>query len=118
MPTHKCCTFSRIHCLDPKSNTNGDDIYIKVSIDGGREVRYPDKGTFVDGMQAGDWTPYLNIPFEFNETLFIELLEHDPIGDDDYLGSVTFTPSNLAPLTPVIGSESAYDFELTDIRDC
>ncbi len=118
MPTHICFTFDKIKCLDPKSNGNGDDIYIKVAIDGGFEKRYPDHGTFADNMKAGDETPPLNIPIKFAETAFVQLMEQDTLGDDS-LGALTYTPNYLPPQNLVLGSESTYEFYIKDINvDC
>ena len=116
--TQKCFTFDKIKCLDPKSNTGGDDIYMKATVDGGRDERFPDKGTFADNMQSGDETPPLNIPFTFQDSVYIELFEHDSLGDDDSLGSVNYTPDFLPPVLLVTGSESTYEFHIKDIRDC
>ena len=112
MPTRKCCTLNRIKCNDPVSNTGGDNISILVSIDGGKETRYPDQGTFMDGVRECDEIN-VNIPFEFSETLYVVLFD-----DNNYVGGVTYTPSRLLPVTLMAGFNATYEFHMTNIRDC
>jgi hypothetical protein len=70
-----------------------DEVYIVYNVDPGRDKRFPDKGEH--DMTNGDvW--FMDLPISFQETVTIELFDHDTIGTDS-LGSHTYFSGDPQP---------------------
>lgn len=64
-----------------------DEVYIKYSVDGNREKRYPAKG--YQSLADGETWPDIDLIISYKTSLLIGLYDSDA-GKDDFLGSHTY----------------------------
>lgn len=84
-------------------------MYIKYSVDGGRDQRFPDNG--YHSMAAGDtWNP--NLPLSFKESVVVSLYDND-LGGDEFLGSHTYYPTDTQPETVNVSNSNEASYNLT-----
>lgn len=96
--------LTTITCVST-SEAGHDEVYIKYSIDGGREQRFPDNGYHSMAPDEPPWT--VNLPLSFKESAIVSLFDNDT-GGDDFLGSHTYKPGDTQPeIVPVSNSNGA-----------
>jgi len=84
--------LTQIKCNNT-SEIGHDEVYIKYSIDGGREKRYPAKG--YQSLADGEVWPNINLPINYKNTVVVGLYDSDT-GKDDFLGSYTYNTDDAS----------------------
>ncbi|NVK63084.1 MAG: hypothetical protein HWE22_00805 [Flavobacteriales bacterium] len=76
------------------SEMGHDEVYVKYSVDGGRNKRFPSSG--YESMSPNDNNPWvINLPIEYKNTLVIGLYDSDA-GKDDSLGTHSYTAADAS----------------------
>lgn len=91
------------------SEAGSDEVYIKYSIDGDRDKRFPDSG--YHSMSDGD-TWDVNLPLSFKESAVVSLYDRDPAGDD-FLGSHSYAPSDPQPESVTVSNSNGASYKLS-----
>lgn len=100
--------LNNIHC-NSTSEKGHDEVYIKYSVDGGRETRFPSNG--YHSMANGDnWNPALIVSYA--TTVVISLYDEDTLGDE-FLGSHTYTVSDPQPETVPVSNTNGASYTLS-----
>ena len=88
-----------------------DEVYIKYSIDGGREQRFPENGYYA--MSPGDlWET--SLPITFKESVLVSLYDSDR-GHDDFLGSHTYYPGDSQPESVSVPNTNGASYTLSTV---
>ncbi len=91
------------------SEPGSDEVYIRYSSDGGIEKRFPSAS--YHSMSPGDtWSP--DLPITFSESAVVALYDNDK-GNDDFLGSHTYYPSDPQPETVPITNTNGASYKLS-----
>jgi hypothetical protein len=102
--------LTTITCIST-SESGHDEVYIKYSVDGGRDQRFPDTG--YHSMTKGDvWN--VDIPLSFKESAVVSLFDND-LGHDEFLGSHTYYPTDPQPETVPVSNTNGADYNLATI---
>lgn len=110
MPDPTNITLQSIQCVHP-SEPGKDEVYIKYSVDGGREQRFPPSS--YHSMGPGDTWP-VNLPLSFKDSVVVSLFDND-LGGDDYLGSATYKTTSPQPETVPVSNTNGADYRLYTI---
>jgi hypothetical protein len=101
-------TLTSIHCVNT-SEAGHDEVYVKYSIDGGREQRYPASG--YQSMEDGDsWS--MSLPITFKNSAVVSLFDSDTLGDE-FLGSHTYYPTDPQPEVVEVSNTNGAEYTLS-----
>ncbi len=98
--------LQQVYCNSTSENGK-DEVYIKYSVDGGRDTRFPSSG--YHSMSHDEYNPWVvNLPITYKDTLVIGLYDSDTLGDES-LGSHSYTNGDAASneQNPVSNSNGA-----------
>jgi hypothetical protein len=78
-----------IKCIATSDGKNfNDEIYIKYTADGGREVRFPADGSYsIDPKNDNPWN--INLPITYSNNVVISLFDSET-GRDQFINSQTY----------------------------
>ncbi len=100
--------LNNIHCNNT-SERGHDEVYIKYSVDGGRDSRFPSNG--YHSMANGDnWDPGLII--SYSSSAVVGLYDEDTLGDE-FLGSHTYTTADPQPETVPVSNTNGASYTLS-----
>ncbi|WP_160810759.1 hypothetical protein [Nitrosomonas sp. HPC101] len=94
------------------SELGSDEVYIKYSIDNGREQRFPANGWH--SLSSGDTWDNVSLGLTFKDSVLIQLFDRDTFGDDS-LGSHTYFPGDSQPETVTVKNPNGADYSLSTI---
>jgi hypothetical protein len=101
-------TLTSIHCVNT-SEAGHDEVYVKYSIDGGREQRYPASG--YQSMEDGEtWS--MSLPITFKNSAVVSLFDSDTLGDE-FLGSHTYYPTDPQPEVVEVSNTNGAEYTLS-----
>jgi hypothetical protein len=92
------------------SELGSDEVYIKYSIDNGREHRFPDKGWH--SLSSGETWQNVSLGLTFKDSVLVQLFDRDPAGDDS-LGSHTYFPGDSQPETVTVSNTNGANYLLS-----
>jgi hypothetical protein len=113
MSTKVSIELTTITCLNT-SERGHDEVYIKYTVDGGREDRFPDKGSHSMSPDSSDNTWTVNLPISFSDSAIIALYDEDTLGDE-FLGSHTYYPTDTQPETATVSNTNGAKYNLSTI---
>lgn len=94
------------------SEMGSDEVYIKYSIDNGREHRFPASGWHSLSSDE-DW-PDVGLALTFKDSVLVQLFDRDPAGDDS-LGSYTYFPGDSQPETVTVSNTNGANYSLSTV---
>ena len=100
-----------IHCNNT-SESGHDEVFIKYTIDGGLEKRFPDKGyhALADGE---DWE--VDLPLTFSDNVIVALYDEDHSkrpSTADFLGSHTYFATDPQPEKANVSAPNGANYDL------
>lgn len=102
MPNSVTIMLTQIKCNNTSEHGH-DEVYIKYSIDGQRDKRYPSKG--YQSLANGEIWSNINLPISYKNTVVIGLYDSDA-GKDDFLGSHTYQTDDASQAEQHVVSNS------------
>lgn len=89
-----------------------DELYIKYTADGDKEIRFPADGSYsIDPDKNNPWN--VNLPISYSNNVIISLYDSET-GKDQFLGSQTYYVSDASTdlVRTIKNSDNGADYEL------